>query len=311
MNCLSKCCSSSSVDKSQSYHSTVVHEGSLINLLIPERPLAKGSIQLIARATPSPFSSWTSDHHSESYDLIQKIVEMWKRKGVNDYIIYGKKMNDSNFSWEIIPYRTGSFWERFKVLFQLAFGATRLSVATRTEIVRNFNEHKNLFGSSEIVEQQDEMKVSVQKDWLCDPKVIEKQRVLEGKSFNVLYNCSPLGVGKGKLDFLVALKDHREGFSSLTKNEYMELMSLESKLIDFYGSQGYKTAFLFHQTGNKTGNRTRHFYENIIFTSTKTEELVGKITVFVRMLFGRSRLSEAKVTEQVASLKAVLSNVLA
>ena len=147
-------------------------------------------------------------------------------------------------------------------------------------------------------------------DAFCNPKVLDKQRVFEGKEINVLYNYAPIGLGEEKLHFLIVPKEHHPNFSDLTKSEYLESMQLSQKLIKFYQGKGFHTAYLFDKTGAEAGQTVPHWHEHVVFTATKTQELFGKWTVLKNMVLGSSPLPPKELQNRVQSLKKELAEVL-
>lgn len=288
----------------------IAFQGQTMNLVIPEKPLASGSMKLVPRSGVVPFSGWSNNNRIESYELIQKVIQIWKEKGINDYLIYGKESDD--FSLEIVPYEKKGwrFWKQFKVLWKITFGGSSLPYIERLKIAKDFAKNKELFSAPSTEQIESVKSISAKNDAFCNPEVIKKQAVFEGKHVNVLYNYAPIAIGEGKLHFLIVPKKHHVTFSELTKEEYLESADLEQKLIKFYLGKGYHTAYLFNKTGAEAGQTVPHWHEHLVFTATKTQEFFGRLIVLKNMLFGSSPLSKSELQKRVELLKIELRETL-
>nr|QIQ10885.1 hypothetical protein OJOKFFHK_00028 [uncultured bacterium] len=99
--------------------------------------------------------------------------------------------------------------------------------------------------------------------------------MFEGKYVNILYNYAPIAIDENKLHFMLVPKAHREMFSELSVDEYLEASALEQKLGAYYKRQGYQAAYLFNKTGAEAGQTVPHWHEHVIFTATKVQDLYG------------------------------------
>lgn len=291
----------------------LVYVGKTMKVIVPQCPLALGSLKIVPNSDTRNFSEWKDFNKLETYKLIQHIVQIWEKKGIKDYLIYGKESNNSKsiFSWEIVPYPKNGwrFWKQFKVLWNITFGSSFMPKIERHRIVKDFQKDKDSFSESHTKQIESVKKTIQGKDAFCNQKVIDKQLVFEGIEINVLYNYAPLVLGEGKLHFLIVPKQHRSKFSDLTETEYLESMHLSQKLVRFYKDKGYHTAYLFDKTGAEVGQTVPHWHENVVFTATKTQEFFGRLTVLKKMLFGSSPLSQKELQIRVQSLRKELSEV--
>ena len=286
----------------------IVYAGKTMKVIVPECPLAFGSLKIVPHSHAENFSEWNDSNKLETYELIQHVVQIWEKKGITDYLIYGKESSDlkSIFSWEIVPYPKDGwrFWKQLKVLWNITFGSQCLPEVERHKIARDFFLQPLTNQIASIT------KIAQGNDAFCNPKVIDKQLVFEGKEINVLYNYAPIVMGEEKLHFLIVPKQHRLKFSDLTETEYLENMQLSQKLIRFYNDKGYHTAYLFDKTGAEAGQAVPHWHEHLIFTATKTQEFFGRLTILKNMLIGSSPLPEKELQTRVQSLKIELYGVL-
>jgi diadenosine tetraphosphate (Ap4A) HIT family hydrolase len=293
---------------------TIVYVSKTMKVIVPECPLAFGSLKIVPNSDTGNFSEWQDFNELETYELIQHVIQIWEKKGITDYLIYGKESNNSKsiFSWEIVPYPKNGwrFWKQFKVLWNITFGGSCLPKIERDRIAKDFQKDKDSFSESHT-KQIESIKKTIQgNDPFCNQKVIDKQLVFEGKEINVLYNYAPIVLGEGKLHFLIVPKQHHSKFSDLTETEYLESMELSQKLVSFYKDKGYHTAYLFDKTGAEAGQTVPHWHEHVVFTATKTQEFFGKLTVLKNMLFGSSPLPQKELQTRVQSLRKDLNEVL-
>jgi diadenosine tetraphosphate (Ap4A) HIT family hydrolase len=292
----------------------IVYEGKTMKVIVPDCPLAVGSLKILPLSGIGKFSEWQDFNKLEAYELIQLVVQIWQKKGITDYLIYGKESVPfkSTFNWEIVPYPKNGwrFWKQFKVLWNITFGGSCLPKVERNRIVKDFQKDKDSFSES-LTKQIESIKKTVREnDAFCNQKVINKQLVFEGKEMYVLYNYAPIVLGKEKLHFLIVPKQHHSKFSDLTETEYLETMQLSQKLISFYKNRGYHTAYLFDKTGAEAGQTVPHWHEHVVFTAKKTQEFLGKLTVLKNMLIGSSPLSQKELQTLVESFRNELNEVL-
>lgn len=292
----------------------IVYEGKTMKVIVPQCPLASGSLKIAPKSDAKNFSEWHDVDQLEAYELIQHVVQIWEKKGITDYLIYGKESNNSKsiYSWEIVPYSKNGwkFWMQFKVLWNITFGGSCLPKVERRRIASDFQKDKDLFSESHIKQIQSIKKTVRGNDAFCNQKVIDSQLVFEGKEIYVLYNYAPIVIGEGKLHFLIVPKQHRLKFSDLTETEYLEAMQASQKLVKFYKDKGYYTAYIFDKTGPKAGQTVLHWHEHLVFTATKTQDFFGKLTVLKNMLFGSASLPQKELQIRVQSLRRDLNQVL-
>lgn len=303
----------SKIHASETSKEVVVQKGHNLKIIVSERPLALGSLKIVSNGEERNFTDWKVSHEKEAYGLIQDIVNVWQEKGITDYLIYAKESETSkSFNWEIVPYAKKGFrfWKQFKVLWNMTFGGSVLPQVTRERVAIDFQKNKKSFSKNQLKEIELTKEVAQKKDAFCNPQVIENQQIFEGKSVRVLYNYAPITLGEGKLHFLIVPKEHRPNFSDLTEEEYLETMALSQKLIKFYRQKGYATAYLFDKSGSEAGQTVPHWHEHLVFTATKTEDVLGRLKVLKNMMIGSSPLPKKELEERIQALKKELSKIL-
>jgi len=273
---------------------------------IPERQLAQNSVQI--GVPEKRFSDWSSKDHGESFDLMQKIVTAWKTAGItSQYMIYGK-VESKDFFWEVVPYqKSHSFIDRalrqILVLWRVVFGGIRNDGANRKKQLENLD--FLLRKSVTTFPSESEIRGT---DPFCKEDTIERQYVLTGKKVNVLFSYTPIGFGGERLHFLVMPKSHREGFSDLTKEEYVESMELTERLTEHFGkTRNVDSVYLFNKTGEDAGQTVKHWHLHVVFCTNTAQDLFGKLTVLKNILFGSKPMGKKELTEKVHGFRAELS----
>lgn len=292
----------------------IAYEGNTVNIVIPDCPLAPGSVKIIPKSDIKNLSEWGTPQSLETYEMIQKIVGIWEQKGITDYLIYGKESDSSKslFSWEIVPYPKDGwkFWKQFKVLWNITFGGSCLPVVEKQRIAKDFQKDIGEFSAKQVKQIEAIDAAAKGNDAFCNQEVIDKQLVFEGKKINVLYNYAPIVMGEGKLHFLIVPKRHLEKYTDLTAEEYTESVQLAQKLLNFYKAKGYHTAYIFDKSGAEAGQVVPHWHEHLVFTKTKTQDFFGKLTVLKNMLFGAWPLSKNELQNRVQDLRKELPDAL-
>ncbi|QLH36934.1 MAG: HIT domain-containing protein [Parachlamydiaceae bacterium] len=101
---------------------------------------------------------------------------------------------------------------------------------------------------------------------------------------------------------------HREKFSDLTLHEYLETMQFAQRLVSFYKEKGFR-AHIFNKSGHRAGQTVPHWHEHLIFTSTKTQEFLGKLAIFKSMLIGSSPLSAQQLSGKIFKIREELQDI--
>lgn len=287
----------------------VVHAGQNVQLIVPKNPLTAGSVRVIANAEQS-LSEWQGATIQESYQMLQRVVRAWDSQGIKDFMIFGKECviagtQNPKFYWEIVPYRRyeGRIWrcyQQFKVLWNIAFGAFRISRTAQEAIATQLR-------STLKPEQELASPPRAAAPACCafcnTEKVIKKQRVIEAAAVNVLLNHRPFPIDDKKLHFLVTAKEHAN-FPELTEQEYIEGIIQTKRLIEFYKMRGYPIVYLFDKTGKAAHQTVDHWHRQMIFATSKIQVVKGLAIAFFRTVTGRSsQLSVTELDRYVGNLK--------
>ena len=293
---------------------TVVYQGKTMKAIVPDCPLALGSVKILPNSDTRNFVEWQDFNEREAYEVLQNTVRIWEQNGVTNYLIYGKESEQAKsiFSWEIVPYPKEGWrlWKQFSVLWNITFGGSCLPEIEQKRIATDFQKEKGAFSATHIKQIESVQKIAHGNDAFCNPKVIDKQLVFEGKEIYVLYNYAPIAIGDEKLHFLIVPKQHRPRFSDLTESEYLESMQLSQKLVSFYKAKDYDTAHLFDKTGAEAGQTVPHWHEHVVFTATKTQDYLGMLMIFKNMLLYSSPLPLKELQIKVQALKTELHAAL-
>ncbi|MEN9344086.1 MAG: hypothetical protein RLZZ453_873 [Chlamydiota bacterium] len=274
----------------------VVFNKGVLSAIVPKAPLALGSLQVI-HSKAFPFLSWSG--WKDSFVSLRWVVGLFQQQGINDYMVYGKASLDQPFHWEVVPYTKsvlflGKLWQQFCVLTAITWGRPSLSEQERSRL-------------GEQTRQQVDRGISITqplcrqegKDAFCNKEIRSRQRVISGHYVDVLYDYSPIQ----RLHFLVVTKAHRTNFSHLTKREYKESIQLTQRLVDIYFQKGCVIAHIFHKTGALAGQSVPHWHQHIVFTKTREDELLGKLTVLKNMLIPKFPLSANELQNRVCALR--------
>lgn len=294
----------------------IVYESGAMQLIVPEYSLGEGSLKIQPSKPTRHFTDWKINHKLEAYTLIQKVIQVWKEKGITDYLLFGHEDANSstNFSYEIVPYPktywlVSRLWKQFKVLCNIIFGGSYTDAQKRNYQAKKFS-HDLTLSENQKNQIHTVHQATDGKDAFCNPDVITKQLVFEGKKINVLYNYAPIAIGKEKLHFLMVPKEHRGTFADLTQDEYVEAASLSQKLVQYYKNKGFTIADLFNKAGKDAGQTVPHWHEHAVFVTNKTDEFFSKLKVLVKMLFFSSPIPPDELKKKVEALKIELAHPL-
>lgn len=289
------------IGKKDAISNQLLSAGSVVAAL-PKQQLLENSIQI--KVQDRQFNDWTQENHSDSYFFMQRIAQAWKKNQMTDqYMIFGK-VDSNDFNWEVVPYKKchtviGRIAQQLKVLSRIVFGGKESS---EKSIEKQNTKYQQLL--TDEMDYPDESE-SVGNDPFCKEETMDRQRVIEGETVNVLYNYAPIGFGGERLHFLVIPKAHRSGFTDVTKEEYCESMELTKKLIDHFSSTrtDIKNAYILNKTGVDAGQSVDHWHLHVILSNNGAQDSFGKLTVMKNILLGSSPMSKEALAAKVSDLK--------
>lgn len=290
----------------------LVHEGSELVIQVPECSLASDALQIIPKRRAANFTDWTFEMQQEAFYLMQKIALLWKQKGITDFLIYGKETGGNVFSFEMVPYEKSpfSFFRQLKVLFGITFGAYADTKEKREAVAREYEGVRDFFSEklSNLSLRVEEM-IS-HDDVFCKESTHEKQCVFKGRTISVLQDYAPLATGEEKLHLILVTNAHRDSFSNMHEEEYLESAGIASRLIAHYRAKGFYTVYVFEKIGRPAGQSVRHRHLHLVFTRFQSEELLGKLLVLKKMVLGTSKMKDDELAERVEALRRELLPVL-
>lgn len=277
-----------------------------LQIQTPERPLGAGSVQ-IGSCDPAKkrLTQWTSADHESAYRAINALVRTWQEQGIDGYLIYGRESSNSSvpFSWEVVPYSDREWWraKQFNVLWNIAINQRirwyrgpylderqSLSKQERNGISQKLNQEisENLATPSEKVITSAKKALEEQNKFcnFCSDRIIKAQQIYEGKHIRVLLDYAPLT----KFHVLLVTKAHRQKFSDLKEEEYLENASLTKDLIEFYEGENKEHCAVhkYAKADKKAGQTIPHWHEHLVFTTSDVQERSGEWTIFRKMLLG-------------------------
>lgn len=301
---------------------TPIYENNNLEVVISEFPLGEGALRLERKDKSPFFTSWTREDHRETFHASQVIVKLWhEHREASNYMVYGREDSSSqedelffkvvkqSFAWEIVPFPNTDrpFWNQSKVWWNLTFGGAELSADDKAKLLEEALESRYAF-----LLPNKEHKISqsmIGTDAFCKKDVIDKQFIYEGDKVYLLYNYDPLG-WEDKHHFLIVTKEHREKYSDLDEQEYVEAAELSQKIIKYYRHKGYPIASLCHRTGKAAGQSVPHWHLHLVLASNRTQEFIQQIQVIARSLFGHHPLSNEELENTVLSYRKELYPIL-
>jgi diadenosine tetraphosphate (Ap4A) HIT family hydrolase len=290
----------------------VVHTGHHVKVILPKNPLAAGSLIIEPNDDVFHLSAWTKAQHEQAFEFMIKIIDIWKKSNtVGDYMVYGKVTPGEKFAWEVVPYpktnwKIVTIWNQFKVLWNITFGATVVSSSAQNKLSEFYAKNLDKFYMNIDLKSIIHPKGT---DKFCEQDVINRQSVYEGKHIRILHDYAPL-LGKDKTHLLLMPRYHREKFENLSKEEYGELAEKRGLLVEHYEKKGFKTIYLYSNNGSIQSQK--HFHEHFIPTTSKIDEIWGKLKVLKKILlpFLTSKLNIAELAERISSTQKELTPLL-
>ncbi len=291
-----------------------VYQGRAAQAIAPANVLKTGALQVAASGNVTLFEDWTALHHKESFLLLQTIASIWEKEGDVQFMVFGTEGAKLKppFAWEALPFQPTDnqatrFWQLARVLWRIAFGPAPEDIAFQESKISTFQREipqhlkKRAESPSESVFGDDAF---------CRQSVIEKQRVLEGKTVEVLYNFAPVGFGKERLHFLIVPKNHRTTFRDLTEEEYLEASELAGILLKHLKkTRDVKMAYLFHKSGVDAGQTVPHFHIHLIAATTPSQDFWGKASVLKNMVLGSSPMKEDDLRQTVEKYRSEFQTI--
>ncbi|MDR2539591.1 MAG: HIT family protein [Chlamydiales bacterium] len=279
---------------------TVIIPGKTVDIIVPERALTIGSLQIRQKSSEIDLK--------EIFSMSKKIIEVWSKLGITDFLNFRQISELSTYKVEMVPFSKNSwaFWQQLKVLWRVTLGGVYVSQSDKESIIKNFQENENYLSS-----QPRSRKTLSKKDAFCSQDITEKQLVFKGKSINILYDYAPIGLEK--LHILFVPKKHREKFSDITEEEFLETSDLSQKLVNFYKNKAYSqqdfAVYIFDKTGTLAGQTVPHWHQHHVFTTTKIQGIWGKLTILKNMIFGSSPLKPEELNAKVKQLREDFKNL--
>lgn len=298
---------------STSTNLSIIHQTERMEVRIPDQYLAATSVVVQPQQGKIP-------QLQEEYNCLQKFARAISSQF--SYLIYNRQnLNVEETSchrWEFVPFKKadGSFkaklcfyWKQLKVLWRIVFGGKTHSESTKEQAVQFYKPYGHMFNNGPVsdLKLKQEQKENCENRYFCSPKNRNQQKVIGGHFVDILYDYAPIGFGSNRLHFLITPKEHKESFVEVSSAEYIEGEVLKSEMFKHYQQKGYTSAYCYHKTGKEAGQSVPHWHQHVVFIKDKREDLLGKLSVFKRLIFGASRLSPQKLANRVQQLNAELN----
>lgn len=241
--------------------------GESLKACVPRCPLANDAIEIQSINNHQRFQDWTHAEHYEAYDMIQRVRSCWSRCGAADsYLVYGRtspNLRSETFHWQVVPYSEKG-WPALKqisVVWNASFGVDPLAEKERIAAAEALKAPMATLSSPYRIERAFEKS----DDPFCDPVVLKKQGIYEGREMMVLYNYAPVRLVDDSPHFLIIPKKHKPTFSELSASEYQEAMVLAQKIGDYFRKKHpQSTLHLFHKSGEMAGQTVPHWHMHVI-----------------------------------------------
>lgn len=282
----------------------ILYKGSNIQVLVPEKHLARGSIDIEAIRTGA-FDCWSYDDHLGAFHSMKAIARCWSGM---DYLFYGKIDRETPFKFEAVPFPK-TFWflkyvNQILVLARIRFGGFVDRVFDRANLDAS-NDLGSLIGNNvkssakkhtdDPVDEEEDKK-SKTCDVFCNKERCQRQFVYEGKHSNVFYNIKQ--IGKEKLDFLIVPKRHVEKFDELMEEEGIEMTMMAQKIYNYLQSKPtllglpeakaeYKV-HMFIKTGKGAGQTVDHLHWQYLVEKKTTPESRTFWAIIRNMIWART-----------------------
>lgn len=263
-------------------------------LYVPSKQIANYAVDVTGHKKISETT------HKDHFPLLQRIAKV-----SSQHMLYAQFTPESTFTWNVIPYQKcyttlGRIVQQLQVLWRIVFGGYNNKKQTEQT-----NEYAEKLSTDET-KAQSNVKSD---DAFCKDLTHQRQCVLTGQKVNVLFNYAPIGFGGEKLHFLLVPKAHRQGFSDVSQDEFNESMALAQGLVAHFSKtrKSITNVYLMAKTGVDAGQTVPHWHMHVIFSSSLTQDWLGKLRVAWNILFGSRPMSQAALQQRVQSLKAELA----
>lgn len=132
----------------------------------------------------------------------------------------------------------------------------------------------------------------------CDPKVLDRQTVLETENFRVLADYAPINYGH----MLLVPKKHVERLDDLDPELGIELFTLQRRVSRAFQELLHtQDTTLIEKNGYAAGQSVPHVHFHLIPMQRHKWQTLAHLRVFIRILFG-SRPSDPQELEKVVML---------
>ncbi len=274
----------------------VVHEQEAVQIVVPAAPLAYGSFQ-VKVSGKSRFADWTEADHANCYELVQKVIQYWRHRGITDYFLYGKESDEAPFAWEIIPFSKGGCLKakQFGVWRAITFGPSALSEEKRDKVASELQEEISApFERVETVEK-------VSKDAFCNKQVIECQLVDDPQNgILLLHDYKPLK----EWHFLAIPSKHRDTLADATQKEFVQLMIEARKVTILFKKEGYSSCTFFCNNG--VIQSVKHLHLHIL--PSDIPHFTDNLKFLKNMAIGSAPLSQKALQKRIALSKEKFQN---
>lgn len=275
---------------------TTVDTTDHLKLIVPRKALSSESVQIIQHDKNFP---WTKQETIELHHLIHKIIKIWEKEGTSDYFVYGKKTPEIPASgYHLVPFKDQSYYDQFHLLTRIFLGVSwhSNSKQEQNELAERLKKQLPVHLSRPNVHP------TPSNDPFCNPDILKKQVLYEGTSTYLLLDYAAFALAEERLHFLIIPKKHKERFSDLSIEEFIEAHQIANALFTHFSDQypAYMT-HLIHKSGRLAMQDVPHWHLHVIFGPNNVPNFGKKSELFWRFIF-KDILSKEELRSRVESL---------
>lgn len=298
-----------------------LYQDNHVSIKKSENPLSHGAID-IGLKNFHTFQECSEDSFAALWKARTIAEENLSRLNYDNRLCYTHIQSGQLPVWQVVAYshlpryldnwitrKIYSIWQQSKVLFHTIFP-------------RHQELELDPMWSDVNTEIADQLKTQTGYGALSNKEVIHRQIVFPSNPLSiadhkilVLYNYAPLKTGGEEMHFLLVPNPEKpaKNFLELDQEQYTELLLVVQKISYWVQEQFGNTAaiHLFDKTGEIAGQTEPLFHTHLIIVQKEEEALMGKISMFLRMLIPSRPLSKEELTKRVSHYRDSLGGFLA
>ena len=308
-----------------SWSSSPIYQHNSVEMEIARRPLSIRAVDISLKERPN-FCTLNEENFSDLWEARYLAETHLKQAGYRNRLCYAQLEANASPVWQVTTYsnlpsyldncvmrKIYSIWQQVKVLFRTIFPPCEKSKVP-------FKEERNFWSSFDtVVNASDPQKSG--RGALTQEAVIRKQILFPESAPSsdheilLLYNYAPLRTGGEQMHFLLIPQPIKpaKNFLELDKEQYINALALAQK-VTLWAQKTYAeqvTVHFFDKTGEIAGQTQPLFHAHLIIVKKGSEEIWGKIAMFLRMIFPVRPLPSNELESRVNHYRSSLGIFLA